>query len=141
MNTNEQYFFNAENLAQGSQLDLEKTLQHLSFNDKDLIPVITQRYDTGEVLMMAWMNREALDITLQEGYMCYWSRSRNQLWRKGETSGNTQKLIELRIDCDGDCLLCLVEQTGPACHTGRSNCFYLGVNESTIDILNNQCPL
>lgn len=140
MNANEQYFFNAENLVEGSKLDLAKTLQHLSFNDNGLIPVITQRHDTGEVLMMAWMNREALDITLQEGYVCYWSRSRHQLWRKGETSGNTQKLIELRIDCDGDCLLCLVDQIGPACHTGRSNCFYIGVNESTIAILSNQCP-
>lgn len=134
MNSNEQYFLEAEALVRGSQLDLEKTLQHLSFNNEGLIPVITQRHDTGEVLMMAWMNREALDITLQEGYVCYWSRSRNQLWRKGETSGNTQKLMELRIDCDGDCLLCLVEQIGPACHTGRSNCFYLGVQDLNVTI-------
>lgn len=141
MNANEQYFFDAENLVQGSQLNLEKTLQHLSFNSEGLIPVITQRHATGEVLMMAWMNREALDITLQEGYVCYWSRSRNQLWRKGETSGNTQKLIELRIDCDGDCLLCLVDQIGPACHTGRANCFYFGVTNSFVTILSGQDPL
>ena len=135
MNQNEKYFLDAEHLAQGSQLDLEKTLQHLSFNQEGLIPVITQRHDTGEVLMMAWMNREALDITLQEGYVCYWSRSRNQLWRKGETSGNTQKLIELRVDCDGDCLLCLVNQTGPACHTGRSNCFYFSVKQNMVKVI------
>ena len=138
MNQNEKYFLDAEHLAQGSQLDLEKTLQHLSFNQEGLIPVITQQYDTGEVLMMAWMNRQALDTTLQEGYACYWSRSRNQLWRKGETSGNTQKLIEMRIDCDGDCLLCLVDQIGPACHTGRANCFYLGVRNDAVCILSNQ---
>lgn len=135
MISNEHYFLAAESLTAGSRLNLEATLQHLSFNNDGLIPVITQRHDTGEVLMMAWMNREALAITLQEGYVCYWSRSRKQLWRKGETSGHTQKLIELRIDCDGDCLLCLVNQIGPACHTGRSNCFYFGVADNGVTIL------
>lgn len=73
-------------------------------------------------------------------YACYWSRSRNQLWRKGETSGNTQKLIELRIDCDGDCLLCLVDQIGPTCHTGRSNCFYFGVTQEVVAVITDQYP-
>ena len=93
--------------------------------------------ETGEVLMMAWMNREALEHTLASGNVTYWSRSRAQLWRKGETSGNHQRLVKLRIDCDGDTLLCDVEQVGPACHTGRSNCFYLSVdrhkNSVTLD--------
>ena len=78
--------------------------------------------------MMAWMNREAIDQTLTSGAMTYWSRSRAQLWRKGESSGHHQHLIEMRIDCDGDTILCLVRQAGPACHTGRPNCFYLHVD-------------
>ena len=96
----------------------------LRFDARGLIPVIAQQHDTGEVLMLAWMNREALDETLATGRVCYYSRSRKGLWRKGETSGQTQRLVELRADCDGDTLLLLVDQTGVACHTGRRSCFY-----------------
>ncbi|HVB15290.1 MAG TPA: phosphoribosyl-AMP cyclohydrolase, partial [Stellaceae bacterium] len=85
---------------------------------------IAQQHDTGEVLMVAWMNREAVRLTLTEGRACYWSRSRRALWRKGETSGQTQLLHELRLDCDGDTVLLLVDQHGVACHTGRRSCFF-----------------
>lgn len=96
----------------------------LRFDDAGLIPVIAQQHDSREVLMLAWMNAEALDETLASGRAVYWSRSRGRLWRKGETSGQVQRLVELRIDCDGDALLLLVDQTGPACHTGRRSCFF-----------------
>lgn len=96
----------------------------VSWNPDGLIPAIAQQADTGEVLMMAWMNREALRETLATGRVTYWSRSRQALWRKGETSGQVQKLVDARIDCDGDTLLLRVDQTGPACHTGRRSCFY-----------------
>ena len=89
-----------------------------------LIPAIAQQHDTGEVLMMAWMNRESVRVSLEEGRACYWSRARQQLWRKGETSGQIQRLHELRLDCDGDALLLLVDQHGVACHTGRRSCFF-----------------
>ena len=93
--------------------------------DRDgLVACIAQQHDTGEVLMMAWMNRAALAETLETGRVCYWSRSRQALWRKGETSGQVQRLVELRLDCDGDALLALVDQTGVACHTGRRSCFF-----------------
>jgi len=89
-----------------------------------LIPAIAQQHDTGEVLMMAWMNAESLAETLATGRVCYYSRSRKALWRKGETSGQVQTLVDLRLDCDGDTILLLVDQQGVACHTGRRNCFY-----------------
>jgi phosphoribosyl-AMP cyclohydrolase len=88
------------------------------------VPAIAQQHDTGEVLMMAWMNRDAVRETLETGRVCYWSRSRRALWRKGETSGQVQRLVDLRIDCDGDTLLLLVDQTGVACHTGKRRCFF-----------------
>ncbi len=94
------------------------------FDAAGLVPAIAQQHDTGEVLMVAWMNREALAETLATGRVCYWSRSRGRLWRKGETSGQAQRLVELRLDCDGDTLLLRVEQTGVACHTGRRSCFF-----------------
>ncbi|APH54262.1 Phosphoribosyl-AMP cyclohydrolase [Granulibacter bethesdensis] len=96
----------------------------IRFNDQGLVTAIAQQHDTGEVLMLAWMNREAVEETLATGRVCYFSRSRNGLWRKGETSGQVQTLIELRVDCDGDALLVLVDQPGVACHTGRRSCFY-----------------
>jgi phosphoribosyl-AMP cyclohydrolase len=99
-------------------------LDAVAFDERGLVAVIAQEHRTGEVLMMAWMNRDALAETLATGRVCYWSRSRRALWRKGETSGHVQRLVELRVDCDGDTLLALVEQTGPACHTGASDCFY-----------------
>lgn len=89
-----------------------------------LVPAIAQQHDTGEVLMLAWMNKEALEETLTTGRVCYWSRSRRKLWRKGETSGHVQRLVEARLDCDGDTVLLLVDQTGPACHTGERSCFF-----------------
>jgi phosphoribosyl-AMP cyclohydrolase len=99
-------------------------LAEIRFGPDGLIPAIAQQYDTGEVLMTAWMNEAAVRITLSEGRACYWSRSRQALWRKGETSGQIQHLRELRLDCDGDTILLLVDQHGVACHTGRRNCFF-----------------
>jgi len=103
---------------------VERALEAISFDAEGLVPAIAQQHDTGEVLMVAWMNRDALRATLAEGRVCYWSRSRRALWRKGETSGQVQMLRELRVDCDGDTLLLLVDQHGVACHTGRRNCFF-----------------
>ncbi len=94
------------------------------FDAAGLVTAIAQQHDTGEVLMVAWMNREALAETLATGRVCYWSRARAALWRKGETSGQVQRLVELRLDCDGDTLLLRVEQIGVACHTGRRSCFF-----------------
>ena len=99
----------------------------LTFNEQGLIPVIAQDASSHEVLMMAWMNDEAVARTLATGKVTYWSRSRSAFWVKGETSGNVQELVELRLDCDRDCLLVLVRQTGPACHTNRRSCFYTAV--------------
>jgi len=104
----------------------------VSFNADGLVPAIAQQHDTGEVLMMAWMNRDAIDETLNTGRVCYYSRSRAGLWRKGETSGQIQHLKELRVDCDGDTLLLLVDQTGVACHTGRRSCFYRAAKDGTV---------
>jgi phosphoribosyl-AMP cyclohydrolase len=99
-------------------------LAAIKFNEDGLVPAIAQQHDTGEVLMMAWMNAEAVAETLTTGRVCYWSRSRKGLWRKGETSGQQQRLKELLIDCDGDTILLKVDQDGVACHTGRRTCFY-----------------
>jgi phosphoribosyl-AMP cyclohydrolase len=96
----------------------------LVFDKAGLVPVIAQEAATGEVLMLAWMNAEAVARTLATGRVTYWSRSRQEFWVKGETSGHVQRLVELRLDCDRDALLALVEQEGPACHTGRRSCFY-----------------
>ncbi len=96
----------------------------LEFDANGLIAAIAQQHDSGEVLMSAWMNREAVARTLETGEVWYWSRSRGKLWRKGETSGQTQKLVDLRVDCDGDAILLLVDQKGVACHTGRRSCFF-----------------
>ncbi|MBV8888771.1 MAG: phosphoribosyl-AMP cyclohydrolase [Alphaproteobacteria bacterium] len=103
---------------------IERTLSDIRFGPDGLVPVIAQQHDTGEVLMLAWMNRDAVTATLREGRACYWSRSRQALWRKGESSGQVQYVRELRLDCDGDALLLLVDQHGVACHTGRRSCFY-----------------
>jgi len=97
-----------------------------------LIPAIAQQHDTGEVLMMAWMNKESLAETLATGRVCYYSRSRKALWRKGETSGQVQMLVDIRLDCDGDTILLLVDQQGVACHTGRRNCFYRAPRGETL---------
>ena len=103
---------------------IEGALAEIKFGIDGLVPAIAQQHDTGEVLMMAWMNRDAVRASLAEGRACYWSRSRGKLWRKGETSGQTQQLHELRLDCDGDTVLLLVDQHGVACHTGRRICFF-----------------
>ena len=103
---------------------IEHALGQIKFGPDGLVPAIAQQHDTGEVLMMAWMNQEAVKLTLAEGRTCYWSRSRQALWRKGETSGQIQHLRELRLDCDGDTVLLLVDQEGVACHTGRRSCFF-----------------
>lgn len=102
------------------------------FDARGLVPAIAQQHDTGEVLMMAWMNRAALAETLATGRAVYFSRSRNALWRKGETSGQTQRLVDLRLDCDGDTVLLLVDQTGVACHTGRRSCFYRAIRDGAV---------
>ena len=99
----------------------------LAYDANGLIPVIAQEEETGDVLMLAWMNAEAVALTLETGRVTYWSRSRQAYWVKGETSGNRQTLVELRIDCDRDCLLAVVHQTGPACHTDRKSCFYTAI--------------
>lgn len=102
-------------------------LDAIAFDGTGLVPAIAQQHDTGEVLMLAWMNREAVAETLATGRVCYFSRSRNGLWRKGESSGQIQRLIELRVDCDNDTLLLLVDQAGVACHTGHRDCFFRAV--------------
>ncbi|MDJ1008144.1 MAG: phosphoribosyl-AMP cyclohydrolase [Paracoccaceae bacterium] len=99
----------------------------LVYNDQGLLPAIAQDAETGEVLMLAWMNAEAVARTLETGRVTYWSRSRAAFWVKGETSGHVQELVEMRVDCDRDTVLVTVRQTGPACHTGRRSCFYTAV--------------
>ena len=99
----------------------------LKYDEKGLIPAIAQDAESGQVLMMAWMNAESVARTLQTGRVTYWSRSRASFWVKGESSGHVQDLVELRVDCDRDCLLALVRQTGPACHTNRRSCFYTAI--------------
>ena len=101
----------------------------LTYDARGLLPAIAQDSETGEVLMLAWMNADAVSRTLDTGRVTYWSRSRAAFWVKGETSGHIQRLVEMRVDCDRDCLLVLVEQTGPACHTGRLTCFYTALRD------------
>ena len=103
---------------------IEQALAEIRFGPDGLVPAVAQQYDNGEVLMLAWMNRDAVRVSLSEGRACYWSRSRATLWRKGETSGQIQRLRELRLDCDSDAVLLLVDQEGVACHTGRRSCFF-----------------
>ncbi len=111
---------------------VEAVLAALRFDDNGLIVGIAQQHDTGDVLMVAWLTAEAVRETLATGRVCYWSRSRRSLWRKGETSGQVQHLVELRVDCDGDTLLLLVDQTGVACHTGRRSCFFRAARDGTL---------
>jgi len=106
------------------------SVQDITFNKDGLLPVISQCMNTGKVLMMAWMNKDALEKTIKSRNMIYYSRSRSQLWRKGESSGNFQKLHELRLDCDNDTLLALIEQTGVACHTGSQSCFFKALDQN-----------
>jgi phosphoribosyl-AMP cyclohydrolase len=110
-------------------------LPEITFDDSGLVTAVAQQHDSGEVLMTAWMNADAVRETLETKRVCYWSRSRQALWRKGETSGQVQALKELRIDCDGDTLLLLVDQKGVACHTGRRSCFYRAVRDGTLETI------
>lgn len=107
-------------------------LDFLRFDAAGLIPAVAQQHDTGEVLMLAWMNAEAVAETLATGRVCYFSRSRQGLWRKGEVSGQVQRLVEMRWDCDADALLVLVDQVGVACHTGRRSCFYTAWRDGAV---------
>ena len=113
----------------------EKVIAELSFNSDGLIPAIAQQADSGEVLMMAWMNADAVRETLSTGRVCYWSRSRGALWRKGESSGQVQMLTEFRWDCDTDTILLQVDQSGVACHTGRRNCFFNAVRDGEVTVI------
>lgn len=115
-------------MAAATPQNLSMILDQLKYNEAGLMPAIAQQHDTGEMLMMAWMNRAAIEETLQTGRVCYWSRSRQAFWRKGESSGQMQLLKALRFDCDLDTILLLVDQTGPACHTGRRHCFFYKVD-------------
>ncbi len=123
----------------GDSVGLGECLASLNYNDDGLIPAIAQQYDSGEVLMMAWMNQAAIEETLKTSQVCYWSRSRQDYWRKGERSGNWQKLKSMKIDCDGDTLLLSVDQQGAACHTARRHCFYLLVDNDKVSI--NDTPI
>ena len=105
-------------------------IEQLKFDEKGLIPVITQDFQSNQVLMLAYANQEALELTLQKGTVHYYSRSRKQLWHKGETSGHLQKIVKVMVDCDEDCLLYIVHQTGAACHTGEKSCFFRNSNHS-----------
>lgn len=124
-----------EQAGLGDSRPLVEVLEAIPWNADGLIAAIAQQHASGEVLMLAWMNRAALEETLSSGQVCYWSRSRQQLWRKGETSGHRQRLIEARLDCDGDAVLLLVEQLGPACHTGRRNCFYNALTPTELRVI------
>ena len=114
---------------------IDQVISRLKFNDQGLIPAVAQQHDTGEMLMVAWMNADAVRETLASGQACYFSRSRSQLWRKGETSGQVQKLMEFRFDCDEDTVLLMVDQTGVACHTGRHNCFFHAVRDGQVQVI------
>ncbi len=114
---------------------IAELLAAIAFDRDGLVAAVAQQHDTGEVLMVAWMNRAAVEATLAEGRAVYWSRSRLKLWRKGEESGQTQALVDFLIDCDGDTLLLKVDQTGVACHTGRRNCFFRAVRSGKLETI------
>lgn len=122
------FFRELENSEPGDQIPFRVLVEQLRFNDAGLVPVIAQDVETETVLMLAWMNRVALEQTISTGLMTYWSRSRQKLWLKGETSGHYQSVQSISFDCDGDAVLCKVRQEGSACHTGRKHCFYLGLD-------------
>ncbi len=117
------------------QAAIDTLIAAIQFDAQGLVPAIAQQHDSGEVLMMAWMDRHAVAETLRTGRVCYWSRSRKAPWRKGDTSGHIQSLVDLRVDCDGDTLLVLVDQTGVACHTGRHNCFFRAIREDSLQTI------
>jgi phosphoribosyl-AMP cyclohydrolase len=113
-------------------MSFDEVIESIKFDENGLVPAIAQQHDSGEVLMMAWMNGDSIRETLETGRVCYWSRSRQSFWRKGESSGQVQTLRELRVDCDGDTLLLRVDQTGVACHTGRRSCFYRAARDGAL---------
>tara|TARA_B100002051_G_scaffold249762_1_gene260724 strand:+ start:388 stop:822 length:435 start_codon:yes stop_codon:yes gene_type:complete len=115
-----------------SDATIAEVANALKYNDDGIVPAIAQQHDTGEILMMAWMNKDSVAETLRTGRVCYWSRSRKKLWRKGESSGQVQTLKDFRWDCDADTVLMQVHQEGVACHTGRRNCFYLAVRDNAV---------
>ena len=127
-------FKDLEESHQGESRTLLDALDGLKYGDDGLIPAIAQQYDSGEVLMMAWMNRSSIEETLKTGRVCYWSRSRHAYWRKGESSGQVQQFKSMAFDCDGDTILLKVDQTGPACHTGRRSCFFHRVDGEQVVI-------
>lgn len=130
--------FNDLELAKSDeQRPLDDVLDALVFNEEGLIPAIAQDATSNDVLMLAWMNRQSIERTLTEGYACYYSRSRQTYWRKGETSGHLQTLRELRFDCDGDAVLVIVDQKGAACHTNRPSCFYLLADGQHVRVTSN----
>jgi len=114
------------------QAAIDQMLAAISFDANGLVPAIAQQQGSGEVLMMAWMDRDAVIETMRTGRVCYWSRSRRAPWRKGDTSGHIQELVDFRVDCDGDTLLVEVAQTGVACHTGRHNCFFRAIRDGKL---------
>ena len=117
------------------QAAINQMIAAIQFNAQGIVAAIAQQHDTGEVLMMAWMDRDAVAETMRTGRVCYWSRSRQAPWRKGDTSGHIQQLVDLRVDCDGDTLLVEVEQTGVACHTGRHNCFFRAIRNGELEAI------
>ena len=119
---------------EGTQVPLADVIDQLKFNNDGLIPDIAQDHDSGAVLMLAWMDRHAIQRTLAEGQVVYYSRSRQTYWRKGETSGHFQDLVSMHFDCDGDTILLRVHQTGAACHTHRPTCFYLAVDNQSVSV-------
>ncbi len=129
------YLSRTEKMPIGEGLSLADVLENLPYNDDGLIPAIAQQYDSGEIMMMAWMNKLSIEETLKTGRVCYWSRSRQAYWRKGESSGQTQTLKSMAFDCDGDTVLMQVDQIGPACHTGRRNCFYNEVKGDRVEVV------
>jgi phosphoribosyl-AMP cyclohydrolase len=115
------------------EAEIDAFLAAVRFDSQGLVPAIAQQHDTGEILMMAWMDRAAVAETMRTGRACYWSRSRRAPWRKGDTSGHIQTVTDVRVDCDGDTLLVLVDQVGAACHTGRHNCFFRAIRNGSLE--------
>jgi phosphoribosyl-AMP cyclohydrolase len=124
-----------EHAQEGVQDTCHDLIAAIRFDPAGLVTAVAQQHDSGEVLMVAWMNREAVEETVRSGSAVYWSRSRGRLWRKGESSGQTQRLVELRVDCDGDTLLLRVDQAGVACHTGRRHCFFRAWRDGKLETI------
>lgn len=134
------WFKSHEKDPTGTSLSTSEFIKKLKYDANGLIPAIAQQHDSGEVLMMAWMNEKSILESLETGQVCYWSRSRQSYWRKGESSGNRQSLIGMRVDCDGDALLLAVDQLGAACHTERRDCFFWEVDSDTATLSPQEKP-